>query len=573
MKRAFLGLAVFLIAAMTIFGLSSQTMASEQIGGGPGAALLFTYYDVRSVAQGGLGLTDNYFSVINTSTHWVQSHVRIRTGDCSVELLDFDVLQSPKDIFVFDVYDEGGITFASCDTNTLEDSGFNLNFDANGDGTNDCFILSAETFPAMLSLITQCGDCATGDEITAAQALSLVKKGYVEVIEEGSIRPGTSSSTKNKCFDANTDDGDDGIIIPGKSLLDLYSSDCIEDVYAPVAELQGRQYHVQVNLAVSPVVIKRIAMADAAVIHGTDDSTYGLILHEATYGDELLAAPCNQADGSETRCYAYAAPSTGDGVNETADGANDMNWCFYVDAIDKSPVINKFGAGATFGPTLADVSATWGSSYRRDGSLDNTARAIHDGLTGLSAFDMVDGSWTDSDWWTKQYMESHYFWAPKPGPYDVRAGFAFIFPLKHFIGEKETIKALNLYDNSENTVVTELGKFISPGLPSPETFSEEANLFLLTPPFNEGWVRFEVSATNATTGCTDLFPAVPTPGDCQVLGYDVNYDTVATPATKYVPAYLGLVFTTGSEALGCAPAFYNNQNIVANWFGRAGDSR
>jgi len=103
--------------------------------------------------------------------------------------------------------------------------------------------------------------------------------------------------------------------------------------------------------------------------------------------------------------------------------------------------------------------------------------------------------------------------------------------------------------------------------------SEEANLFLLTPPFNEGWVRFEVSATNATTGCTDLFPAVPTPGDCQVLGYDVNYDTVATPATKYVPAYLGLVFTTGSEALGCAPAFYNNQNIVANWFGRAGDSR
>lgn len=564
MKKAFLGLAVFLVAAMMVF--SGQAMAAEETSGGPGAALLFTYYDVRGTAAGGLGLTDNYFSVINTSTHWVQSHVRIRTGDCSVELLDFDILQSPKDIFVFDIYEDGGITFASCDANTLVDSGFILNYDANGDGTNDCFILSSTTFPAMLSLITQCGDCATGRAITTEQAVQLVKKGYVEVIEEGTIAPGTGSR-KNKCLDPWSNDGTDGIIIPGKSLLELFDSPCYEDVYAPVAELQGRQYYVQVDTATSPVVIKRLAMLNAAVIHGTEDYTYGLILHEATYADELAAAQCNAADGSEERCYAYAAPKTTDGAGATADGANDMNWCFYTNKIGDNAVVNKFGAGATFGPTLADIAAAWG--YSRNGYLDRTEDALEE-LTGLSAFNMVDVSWTDDDWWTKQYVDSHYFYAPKPGAYDVKSAFAFVFPVKHFIGEKETIRALNLYDNSENTVVTELGKFISPGLPTPETFSEEANLFTFTPPFNEGWVRFEVSATNSTAGCEDLYDG--TARECVVGGYNAAYDWVEAPG-RYVPGYLGLTFVTGSETLGVVPATYNNQYIVTGWFLNSGDRR
>ena len=79
-----------------------------------GTALLFTYYDVRSLADGGLGTTDNYFTVINSSSAWTQAHVRVRTGDCSVELLDFDIMLSPNDVFAFDLSQDGdGIAFSS----------------------------------------------------------------------------------------------------------------------------------------------------------------------------------------------------------------------------------------------------------------------------------------------------------------------------------------------------------------------------------------------------------------------------------------------------------------------------
>ncbi len=49
-------------------------------------------------------------------------------------------------------------------------------------------------------------------------------------------------------------------------------------------------------------------------------------------------------------CYAYVAADKGDTV---AGGADDMNHCLYQDEIDDAnDVANKFGAGATFGPTL-----------------------------------------------------------------------------------------------------------------------------------------------------------------------------------------------------------------------------
>src|SRR5512147_1393633 len=100
-------------------------------------ALLFTYYDVRTTAEGGLGVSDNYFTVTNPTSAWTQAHVRVRTGDCSVELLDFDVMLSPKDVFTFDLSRDGdGIAFSSLDLHTIENSKMLAPFliDINGDG-------------------------------------------------------------------------------------------------------------------------------------------------------------------------------------------------------------------------------------------------------------------------------------------------------------------------------------------------------------------------------------------------------------------------------------------------------
>ncbi len=125
MKRGIMktALRVVLVAVVALcISLPAFAMSGETAG----TSLLFTYYDVRSAAAGGLGLTDNYFTVTNTATdRWVQAHVRVRTGSASIELLDFDILMSPADVFTFDLYeDNGAMVFASCDTKTLVNSGF-----------------------------------------------------------------------------------------------------------------------------------------------------------------------------------------------------------------------------------------------------------------------------------------------------------------------------------------------------------------------------------------------------------------------------------------------------------------
>jgi hypothetical protein len=555
MKKGILSMAVFLIAAMMVFGLVSQSYASEQVTSA-GCVLLFPYYDVRSVADGGLDVTDNYYSIINHSAYWVQSHVRIRTGDCSVELLDFDILQSPKDNFVFDIFPDGGITFASCDTNTLLDSGFILNYDANGDGIDDCFLLSSATFPAMLSLITTCGDCATGGTITTAEAEELVKKGYVEVIEEGLILPKTTDKTL--CLTPTLPP----VEIPGRTLRALYDTACTADIWAPVKELEGRQYFVQVDTSVSPVIVKRLAQTNAAVVDF--DTDHGLYLHEDNYTAEMAVIECNSPDGSEN-CYAYAAPEVPDGVGATADGANDMNWCFYLDTIGTDAVINKFGAGATFGPTLADIYNSWPGG--RDGSLDGTESNIENTIYYAQLNDLSEYWYTNADYEQKQWVDSHYFYAPSPGPYDIMTAFAFTFPFKHFIGENETIQAVEIYDNMENTTIIEIGKFISPGLPTPATYSEEAELFKLMPPFNEGWIRFAVTASNSTAACVDLNDGAT----CDVEAYGADWSTYSE--TNYIPGYLGLVFTTGSENLGVSPFIYNDDYYDYDYNGQWGDDR
>ena len=138
--------------------------------------------------------------------------------------------------------------------------------------------------------------------------------------------------------------------------------------------------------------------------------------------------------------------------------------------------------------------------------------------------------------------------------------FAFVFPGKHFVGEEETITAVEIYDNDENSETIQIGKFISPGLPTPGTFAEEAALFYLAPPFNEGWVRFEVSATNATSNCRDYATGsggVP----CDVEGRDLDESRV-DPNQDYVPPYIGVVFTTGAEHIGASPFSYSHDRYA-----------
>ena len=136
MKRGIMKTALTVVMAAVV-ALCISLPAFAMSGETAGTSLLFTYYDMRSTANGGLGLTDNYFTVTNTATDKrAQAHVRIRTGSASIELLDFDILMSPTDVFTFDLYDDNGETvFASCDTKTLIDSGFTPNFDRNLDGT------------------------------------------------------------------------------------------------------------------------------------------------------------------------------------------------------------------------------------------------------------------------------------------------------------------------------------------------------------------------------------------------------------------------------------------------------
>jgi hypothetical protein len=592
-----------------VMSMGSQVFADGSYDSGPGDALLFTYYDVRSEADGGLGLTDNYFTVINTSTQWVQSHVRIRTGDCSVEILDFDVLQSPRDVFAFDLYeDQGEIVFASCDSNTRVDSGFTLNFDRDNDGTDDCFVLSSGTFPAMLSLITTCGDCATGNAVTTTEARELAKKGYVEVIEEGRIRPRTGSN-KNLCYDSNGmgDDGVDGITIPGKTLNDLANTNCAEDITPPFADLLGRQYYAEVDQSATPPIVMRLAQLNAlsvdsfrgvacigvaflldALVGPTDpadicnfefpDDT--LILHQNTYTDELNASgspPFSNCTGDDfgpgqEDCYAYAAPQTTDAAGTTASGANDMNQCFYKNMdSDNNLVINKFGAAATYGPTLADVTSD------RNGHLTRTAINLTVGSIAMSLSD-IPTTFVSILPFLKQYVDSHYFFAPLPGPFDIQTGFAFLFPFKHFIGENETITARAIYDNEENTQTIDLSKFISPGLPTPSDFSDEAEIFRLTPPFNEGWIRFEVTASNATTNCADetvdplVDPQWPGSG-CEVYGIVADwFNSPVFPivTTGYMPGLTGAVFTTGSENMGVSPFNYNRDTFLIELIGLGG---
>jgi len=523
------------LAALIVMGfaISAFAMGGEMAG----TSLEYSYYDIRSMADGGLGLTDNYFTVTNTSTGWVQAHVRVRTGTKSVELLDFDILLSPKDVFTMDVYQDGEQTvFASCDTKTLVNSNFPLNLDKDGDGDMDCYVIGSSTFPAMISLIQACRP-----DITATQALEETRKGYVEIIGEGIIYPLTTN--KLKCSGPTVDDGTDDVAIAGKTLLntdsDLSLVDlCPRDVVEMDEVLEGRVYFGTVS---SAGTVTRLAQLNAEVL----DDYAPLTLHYESYAAEQASARCGAPDAGT--CYAYVAAKT----SNPADGADDMNYCFYTDEnADDEAIANKFGAAATFGPTLADIQV----DGQRDGTLVRTASALNYIMSHMQyAYSSYNGEQYAS--YTRQYADSHYFSSPAPGPYDLSSAFAFIFPFQHFIGEKEIIKIKSIYDNEENTTSTPLDKFISPGLPTAVSLSEEAALFKLTPPFAEGWIRFEITATNSTGDCTET-----NAGDCETY----PDETAADPRDTYVPVYTGAVFSYGAQSMDVSQFQFSNDRLIGD---------
>jgi hypothetical protein len=571
MKEKFLKTIItMMLALVVVFGFCISAYALD--GEMSGESLLYTFYDLRSQAAGGLGLTDNYFTVTNSATDkWVQAHVRVRTGHDSIELLDFDVLLSPADVFAFDLYDDNGATvFASCDSKTLTNSGFTLNFDKDGDGTDDCYILDSSTFPAMLSLIQTC------EGSTVAEALANTKKGYVEVIGEGAILSNAfwhslgapTNNDKNKCPGEVIDDNSDDVSIAGK-LLDNTNADfrlcqtsdgaglCgantdVDSCFQLTNELEGRVYYATVSHSGSVPVVTRLAQLNAQVLESDQDA--GIIYHKESYDAEKADAKCSDADSSEG-CYAYVEASTDDPV---ANGADDMNYCFYNDSISVSGtntgVRNKYGAGATYGPTLADVPS---DITMRDGSLAYTRDRLNSICGGLSFGYVTDEGLSGNPDFSpqpKKYADSHYFSVPAPNPYDIQTLFAFIFPCQHFIGEKDVIAPVAIYDTEETQSTQPLGKFISPGLPTVTTPGEEAGLFKLTSPFVEGWIRFGPTATNATkTTACDPGVACATSSTTDTL--------VRDGSTSYLPGYTGAVFENGTS-LSVSPFQFNSGLVV-----------
>ncbi len=504
------------------------------------SALMYTYYDVRSSASGGLGVSDNYFTVTNVSTNWVQAHVRVRTGDRSVELLDFDILLSPKDVFTFDMYlgANGGIEFASCDTKTLQNSGFTT--------TGGCIVMNSTTNGNMLSLIKTC------QGLDDAGALAATLKGYVEIIGEGRIVP--LATDKNKC--ATWDSSNTGRTIPGRSLYQLVNDtdptkNCAADVRSMPASLEGRLYFVSVDAAATPFVVARLALLNAEPTHvalpawgiGTN-ALQQIIVHADTYAAEQSRC------GTDPGCFAYVAATA---AAAPTTGARDMNMCFYLDSTGSpaTGIFNKFGAAATFGPTFADMF------LRRDGTLPLTATNLSIMDQGMSLVGAANnGGDNIGTVVPKTYTDSHYFNVPAPLIFDMQTKFAFIFPFQHFIDEKDVISAVEVYDNEENTTTITIDKFISPGLPKPGgTPGQEASIFSFNPPFVEGWVRFAPAATNSTSA-TACQPGAACPGTT------VN-TLVRAGSTSYLPGYTGVVYVTGDNELGAALFTYSSAFLAA----------
>jgi len=83
-----------------------NTVGMEQETGGRGDALLFPVF---------YGHGENFFTISNTTDKFIQGHLRFRGAAWSGELLDFDVVLTPGDVFVFRLADIDGDGFWEID--------------------------------------------------------------------------------------------------------------------------------------------------------------------------------------------------------------------------------------------------------------------------------------------------------------------------------------------------------------------------------------------------------------------------------------------------------------------------
>jgi len=90
------------VAVAAGIALSPQSQAIELETNGMGDALLFPVF------AAGAGWFENYFTINNSSADWIQGHLRFRGAAWSAELLDFDMILSPGDVFVFRLADVDG---------------------------------------------------------------------------------------------------------------------------------------------------------------------------------------------------------------------------------------------------------------------------------------------------------------------------------------------------------------------------------------------------------------------------------------------------------------------------------
>lgn len=88
------------VALALSMGVISQAHAAITLKpNGKGDALLFPVYN---------SYVENTFTISNNENKWIQGHIRFRGAAWSGELLDFDVILSPGDVFVFRLADVDG---------------------------------------------------------------------------------------------------------------------------------------------------------------------------------------------------------------------------------------------------------------------------------------------------------------------------------------------------------------------------------------------------------------------------------------------------------------------------------
>lgn len=164
------------LAAAVALALSAGMIAPnanaviELESNGRGDALIFPVYE---------GRIQNYFTVMNSDNRWIQAHVRFRGAGWTTEMLDFDIILSPGDVWVFRLADIDGDGYWEIDQ-SLDPQNFawagmqqNCQNESTGATMENCIDQNPLLIPPTNNTITE--------EILEHQR----HVGYIEVIGEG----------------------------------------------------------------------------------------------------------------------------------------------------------------------------------------------------------------------------------------------------------------------------------------------------------------------------------------------------------------------------------------------------